>query len=183
MFFNIFLFCLKGYSETLNWQFWYFGPNLFQKGYFQRKNEHHHWILHIRISLGIHISQWTNDHNFSDKIYSKRVFPVKNRKSEHHHWIQHIRISLGTKFQFKLTILMFSTKFSLKRYLRSKKENIEHHHWILEIRISFDTKFQLKLTIFGLKQKKKWKPWWNFVANFNFKLTILTFWTKFAQKR
>ena len=39
---------------TLNKKFWIFGPNLPKKDIYSqnRKNEHHHWILHIRISPG-----------------------------------------------------------------------------------------------------------------------------------
>ena len=39
---------------TLNKQFWNLGPNLPRKGIFgpKQKSEHHHWILHIQISLG-----------------------------------------------------------------------------------------------------------------------------------
>ena len=66
---------------SLNWQFWFFGPNL-----------------------------------------PKKIFPVENRKSEHHHGILHIWISLGTKFQLKLIILSFWTKFTQKRYFQSKTE-------------------------------------------------------------
>ena len=42
----------------VNWQFWLFGPNLPKKGVpvKNRKSEHHHWILLIRISLGIKFS-------------------------------------------------------------------------------------------------------------------------------
>ena len=37
-----------------NWQFWFFGPNLPKKVFPVKnwKSEHHHWILHIQISLG-----------------------------------------------------------------------------------------------------------------------------------
>ena len=38
---------------SLNWKFWFFGPHLTKKGISNRKqkSEHHHWILHIWISL------------------------------------------------------------------------------------------------------------------------------------
>ena len=77
------------------------------------KNEHHHWILHIRISLGTKFQLKLTILIFWIEFVQK-VFPVKNRKSEQHHWILHIRISLGTKFQLKLTILIFLTKFAQK---------------------------------------------------------------------
>ena len=49
----------------------------------------------------------TNNFDFLDQIYPKKVFMFENRKSEHHHWILHIRIVLGTKFQLRLTIFIF----------------------------------------------------------------------------
>ena len=38
---------------SLNWKFWFFGPHLTKKGIsnHKQKSEHHHWILHIWISL------------------------------------------------------------------------------------------------------------------------------------
>ena len=115
---------------------------------------------------------------------------VEKWKSEHHYWILRIWISQGTKFQIKLTILIFWTKFTQKEYLVKigkkqlmnsayfeflvpnfsfkdklcpkrvvpvKNRKSEQHHQILHIQISLGTKFHLKLT-------------------------ILIFWTKFAQK-
>ena len=52
------------------------------------------------------------------------MFPILNRKSEHHHWILHIRISLGTKFLLQLTILIFWTKFAQSRCFWSKTEKV-----------------------------------------------------------
>ena len=63
-----------------------------------RKNEHHHWIPHIRISFGTKI--W---------------------KSEHDHGIRDIWINVNTKFQLKLLILNFLTKCTRKRYDRPKQ--------------------------------------------------------------
>ena len=135
-----------------------------------------------------------------DQICSQREFLIKNEKSEHRHWILHIRISLCIKFHLKLIILTFWTKFAHKGHFWSKTKKVnttiefcifelvyvssftlnwqywqfgpnlpkkgilieseksEHCHWILHIRISLWIKFRLKLT-------------------------ILTIWTKFAQKR
>ena len=61
-----------------------------QKRYFsqKQKSEQHHWILHIRISLGT-------------KFYFDQFWILElNLPSEHHHWILHIWISVGTKFHF-----------------------------------------------------------------------------------
>ena len=150
-----------------------------------------------------------------EQISKKSILPVKNTKNEHHYWILHIRISLSTNFQLKLTIAIFWTKFAKKgSYFQSKTDKIdttiefcifelvlhqislwtnnfefldqicprkifmvknrksEHHHWIPFVQISLSTKFQLKLTTWqllffwpdlpkkgfsGLKQKK-WRP-------------------------
>ena len=39
---------------SLNWQFWFFRPNLPKKGVscLKQKSENHHWILHIPINRG-----------------------------------------------------------------------------------------------------------------------------------
>ena len=68
---------------TLNWQFWHFGPIIYQKRAFLIANgisERHHWILHIRVSLGVKfhlkltiLSFWTN---FVQKSY----FRCRKRK-------------------------------------------------------------------------------------------------------
>ena len=148
------------------------------------------------------ISLWTNNFEFLDQICPRKIFIVRNRKIEHHHCIPLIQISLGTKFQLKLTILIFwpdlpkkgfsglkqkkwtrcifyiilhiqiglVRKFSSnwqfwffgpnlpKKVFPAKNWKREHHHWIPHIQISLGTKFQLKLI-------------------------ILSFWTKFTQKR
>ena len=101
---------------NLNWQFWFFGPNLLLKGIPTRnqKNEYHRWILHIRISLGT---------KFQLKLTISPLYVPKNGKSEHHYCILHIRISIGTKFQLKLTVfILFLTNFAHKRYFWSKTE-------------------------------------------------------------
>ena len=129
-----------------------------QKGHSDRnqKSEHGHWILHIKISLGIKFDLKLKILIFLDQIIPKKVFPAENERIEYRHWIVRISISLSIKPHLKLKILIFWTKFAQKVYSRSKPES-EHHHWILLIRISVGTKFQLKLI-------------------------ILTFWTKFTQK-
>ena len=124
---------------SINWHFWFFGPNL-----------------------------------------PKKCFWSKSQKREHRHWMLHIRISLGTKFQLKLTVLIFWTKFAQKvnimiefcifeivyvpnfslnwqvgffwpnlpkKCVSGLNRKSEHDHWILHVRISLGTKFQLKLTI------------------------------------
>ena len=83
------------------------------------KSEHHHWILHIWISLCAKFQDKLTIFIFLDQICPKTVFPFWNRKSEHHHWIPHAWISLGAKVQLKLTVLNFWTKFALYAALAS----------------------------------------------------------------
>ena len=110
---------------TLNKRFWILEANLPKKGIFSQKekNEHHHWILHIRNSLGIKFHFKQTILNFGTKLIQKGYFG-QNKKSEHHHWILYIRIVLGTKFQLKLKILIFWTKFVQIGYFRSKTEKV-----------------------------------------------------------
>ena len=100
---------------SLNWQFWFFGPNFPQNRYFwsKQKTEPDHWILHVQISLGTKFQPkltilifWTR---FAQKGYSD-----KKKKSEDHHWILQTQISIGTKLQLKLAILIYLTKFARK---------------------------------------------------------------------
>ena len=71
-----------------------------------RRNEQHHQIPHIRISLGT---------KFQLKL--------------------NIRISLGTKFYLKLTNLIFCTKYTQKGIFQSKAEkvNITNEFCIFEL--------------------------------------------------
>ena len=61
-----------------NWQFWFFGPNLHKNIFLVKnwKNEHHHWIPHLQISLGT---------KFQLKLkilcfYSRKVFQSKTER-------------------------------------------------------------------------------------------------------
>ena len=94
--------------------------------YFHPKtdSEHHHWILHIRISPSIKFHFKLVILIFGNKLSQKEYFGRKEKKSEHHHWILHIRISLGIKFQLKLTIVSFENKFAQKGCFRSKIEKV-----------------------------------------------------------
>ena len=127
-----------------------------KKGVFHnRKSEHHHWILHIRISLANKFLLKLTILIFWTKFAQKRKFWSETGKVN-----TTIEFCISNyssyKFQLKLAILIFWTTFAQKGEFRSEKK-IEYHHWILHIRISLGTIFQLKLT-------------------------ILIFWTKFAQK-
>ena len=83
----------------------------------EKKNEHHHWILHIRISLG---NKFYFEKTILIKFHPNGYLQSKTKKSDYHHWIFYIRINLSTKFQRELTILSFSTKFAQKKYFWSK---------------------------------------------------------------
>ena len=118
------------------------------------KSEHHHWILHIQVSIG---TKFQLKPTISDKIYPKNVFLVEIRKSEHHHWILHMRIGLGTKFQLRLTILMFWAKFSQKGCFRIKTKN--SHPWVclwlfLTILLNFFEREPTDTTVFVTRQDK-----------------------------
>ena len=100
-----------------------------------QKNEHHHWILHVRISVGAKFQLKVTILMFWTEFAHKGYFHSKTKKNEHHHWILHVRISLGTKFQLKMTILIFWTKFAQKGYFhwKTKKMNSIIEFWIFEL--------------------------------------------------
>ena len=107
---------------TLNKQFWILGPNLPEKSIFGRKQEkeHHHWILHIRISPSAKFQLKLTTLSLLDQTCPS----VEKKKIEHHYWILHIGSSLGNKFQLKLTILIFRIKFAQKGYFYSRTEKV-----------------------------------------------------------
>ena len=94
-----------------------------------------------------------------DQIRPKTLCLVWKRKFKHHSRIQHLPISLSTKFHLK----EFYHNFDCLDYIYPKRiflvQNmaIEHYHQIQHIWISLGAKFHLNQT-------------------------ILSFWTKFAQK-
>ena len=105
-------------NSSLNWLFWFFWPDLHEKGFSGLK--HKKWtphifyiILYIQISLVRNFSSNWQFWFFGPNL-PKKVFPVENRKSEHHHGILHIQISLGTKFQLKLIILVLEQIYPKK---------------------------------------------------------------------
>ena len=95
-----------------------FWTKLTHKGisiFFKKRKENHHWILHIRISLGSKIQFQQNFDFFGISFPKKGNFRSKKEKNEYHHWIIHIRISPNIKFQLKLTIFGFWTNIWTKR--------------------------------------------------------------------
>ena len=67
---------------SLNWQFWFFEPNL-QKSVFLvecGKSEHYHWVLNIRISLGTKFQLKLTVLNFRAEFAQKRISSWKQKQ-------------------------------------------------------------------------------------------------------
>ena len=79
-----------------------------------RKSEHHHWIQHIRISLGIKLQLQLAILTFWIKFIQKICSGWK-KKMWTYYVILHIWIILRTKFQLKLTIFEFLDQIYPKR--------------------------------------------------------------------
>ena len=96
------------------------------------------------------VSAKTDNFDFVDQIYPKRVFPVLNSKCEHHYCILRIRINLGTKFQLKLTNLIFWTKFVQKGYFWCKTEKLHFcvRSWSLLTTLNFSAWESTYITVF-----------------------------------
>ena len=84
------------------------------------------------------------------KLIQKEFRKFWSKKYENKHWIAHIRMNLGSKFQLQQTIF---EQISKNRMLLVKNRKTEHHHWILHIRISLSINFHLKLTILSFRTK------------------------------
>ena len=68
---------------SLKWQFWCFLLNLPIKAIStqkRKKNEHHHWILHVRISFGIKFQLKVTILMFSTKFAHQGYFHSKTKK-------------------------------------------------------------------------------------------------------
>ena len=92
---------VHGPNFSLNWQliFWI---RFTQKWYFWskngKKNEYHHWILNIQISLDTSFQLKMTILFFCTKSAPKGYIWSKKIKSEHHYWILHVQISPGSNF-------------------------------------------------------------------------------------
>ena len=130
-----------------------------QKGHFHSKTKKVNSITGFCMFelLQVQISASTDNFDFLDQIYPKAIFPLKNKKREQYHWILHIRISPGTKISASTDNSDFLDEICPKRVFPIKNRKNGHHHWILHARIRVSTKFQHKVS-------------------------ILIFWTNFAQK-
>ena len=80
----------------------------------KKKNENHHQILNVQISLGSKYQLQQTILIYWNKFPKQECFEMKT-KNEHYHWIFDIRISLGINFE--QTILNFGTKFVQNRHL------------------------------------------------------------------
>ena len=66
-----------------------------------------HWILHVRIGLGIKFHLKLITSIFWTKFAQKEYFRLKMKEREQQQWVLHICIRLATKFQLKVIILIF----------------------------------------------------------------------------
>ena len=71
----------------------------------KRKNEHYHWILHVRISAGTKFQLKLIILIFWTKFAQKGYLYSKTKKSEQYHWILHIRIRLDAIFLGAMALL------------------------------------------------------------------------------
>ena len=165
---------------NLNWQFWFFRPDLRKKGFSGLKQKR--WTpLIFYIILHIQISQVQNfSSNWQFRFFGpnlpKKVFPVKNWKSEHHHSIPHIQISLGTKFQLKLTIDFFCLDLPKKCFSGVKQKKwtpLIFYIILLPVQISQVRNFNSdsQFWFFGpnlpkkvFRKQKKWISLWNWIS-------------------
>ena len=121
-----------------------------------RKSEHHHWNLHIWISVVTKFQLKMIILTFWTRFAHNGYFRSKIEKIEHHHWILHVLIRVCTKFQLKLIMSRLDQNCP-KRLFPVENEKNEQHHWILHIRIRLATKLALKWQFwhFGANLPKK----------------------------
>ena len=196
---EIYIFELVSLSNfSLNKQFWFFETIFSNKDTSKQiqKNDHHHWIIHIRISQ---ILLWRNSFKFWDQIYPKQVSSFKNRKKKN------ITIGLGIfelievpNFSLNRKFLFFWPNLPKKGIFGQKRKN-----WITIAFCIFELlwlpNFTLHKQFWNLRQNlpkkgifdQKWKSGQfhgilhiriSLGTKFNFKQTILNIGTKFALK-
>ena len=98
-----------------------------QKQYFQSKKENLNTTIEFRKFELPQVPDLalTNNFEFWDQIFPKRVFLVKNRKIKHHHLILHIQIRIDTKFQLQMGIFEIWTKLAHKEFFRTKRNKLQ----------------------------------------------------------
>ena len=130
-------------------------PNGFFGQNFQvenRKSEHHHWILHIRSSLGTKFQVKLTVFIFWPKLHKKVSFWAKfTEKTYFQTKTEKVNITI------EFCIFEFWDSICPKRLFLVENRESELHYWVMQVEISLGTKFHLKLM-------------------------ILIFWTKFARK-
>ena len=118
---------------------------------FKTEKKHHHWISHIRISLGTKCQLKLTILVFWTEFAQKKCCGSKT-KSEHGHWILHIRIILSTKFQLKLTILIFFDQICPNGSFQSKteKSHLCVRRWLLLTILNFSARAPTDTTVLCL---------------------------------
>ena len=146
-----------------NRQFLFFGSNLHKKVFLVKNYEKINIIIEFHI---FKLVSWYSNSALTDNFWlfwqdlcKKGFSGLKQKKWTSHifYIILHIQISPVWNFNSDSQFWFFGPNLS-KKVFPVKNKKSEHHHGILHIWISLGTKFQLKLT-------------------------ILTFWTKFTQKK
>ena len=113
-------------NTSLNWQFWFFEPNL--------PKWNLRWKLkQVNIAIELCIFELVYVPNFSwnwqfcffgPSLPKKGYLQSKTEKlNKHHHWILYVRIRLRTKFQLKLAILIFRPNLPNKGISGRKRKN------------------------------------------------------------
>ena len=123
---------------SLNWQSWFYRPDLTKKGISdqKRKSEHHHCILHIRISLG------TKFHlNMATFIFWTKFSPTEYFWSEQKKWTAPLNSGYSNYSGYQISASTDDFNFL------DQIELSFLDHIILHIRIDLGAKFQLQLTI------------------------------------
>ena len=105
---SIIEFCMFGLvlvpNFSLKWQFWCFGLNLPIKAIStqkRKKSEHHHWILHVQISVGTKFQLKVTILMFWTKFGQKGYFYSKTKK-------------MNITIEFCMFELLLVPNFSLK---------------------------------------------------------------------
>ena len=129
-----------------------FGPNQLKRVFpiYTRKNENHHRILHIQISLGSKYFSFNKQFwFFGPNLPKKRYFRSKTEK-----WTLSFNsacLILPAKFLLNLKILIFWNKFAPKWHFQSKTEimNTTIEFCIFELRKvpNFSVNYWLKKAI------------------------------------
>ena len=119
-----------------------------------RKSEHHHWIPHIQISLGIKFPLKLTILIFLTRFAQKGFYGLKQKKWTLHifYIILHIHIILVRDFSSNWQLWFFGSNLP-KKVSPVKNRKSGNHHGVLHIWIGLGTKFQLELIILSFLTK------------------------------